>query len=274
MIDPSQWWRAHLEDTELHVSEEQVRAQIDGVDRFLSLEVRSRVLELACGSGWRTLELARRGHRVLGLHPSEKPLIQARHSARVDRLNAHFLKNDSVQTSYRAEFDAVVALSSALGRFPGDNDDERLMASVERALKPGGKFLIDLLNKEWLMRHFEPNSWEQPRGRQGEVLLEQVSFNFEMGRLDSHRTIVGKDGARTPAHVSLRVYTLTEVKALIEKAGLIYDRSWGAFDGSAYGMDSPRLIVLARRSSDAERRKKPRPDDHLLAIKIKGRRRR
>ena len=247
-----------------------VREQIDGVERFLQLETRSRVLDLGCGPGRQTIELARRGHRVLGIDPSEKVLQEARQAARAERLNVHFLKNDMRQIPYRADFDAVVCFSSSFGRLTGERDDERALVSVAKALKPGGWLLLDMLNKEWLMRHFEPNTWEPSRERRADVLLDQVSFNFETGRLDNHRTLLAADGSRKPIFISLRVYTLTELKALVARAGLTYAGGFGGFDGSAYGMDSERLIVLARRP--VEERKRKREDDELpTALRIKGR---
>ena len=122
------------------------------------------------------------------------------------------------------------------------------------------------------MRHFEPNFWEQGEERKSAVVLDQISFDFERGRLDNRRVIVDAGGKRTPSFVSIRVYTLTEIKAQLERAGLTYLQCWGGFDGSAYGMDSGRLIVLAERPKD--RATKPvDPDDDLpTAIRIKGRR--
>jgi SAM-dependent methyltransferase len=266
------WWRTHLEDNPTHRPAYQVKAIVDGVERFLKLEPRSRVLDLACGGGRQTLELARRGYRVLGVDSLDAPIAEARQAAKAERLNVHFLKCDIRQISYRAEFDAVVNLFTSFGYFPGERDDLKALDSVRKSLKPRGKLLMDLLNKEWLMRHFEPNFWEQGEDGKGSVVLDQISFNFETGRLDNHRTIVAKDGSRTPSFVSLRVYTLTELKALLAGAGLDYLQAWGGLDGSSYGMDSPRMVVLAERPLEA--RPQRRPDEGLpTAIRIKGRRR-
>lgn len=265
------WWRTHFEDNPTHRPACQIKSQIEGVERFLNLEPRSRVLDLACGAGRQTLELARRGHRVLGVDSSAEPIAQARAAAREERLNVHFVKTDIRQIPYRAEFDAVINLFTSFGYFPQERDDLKALEAVRKGLKPGGKLLMDLLNKEWLMRHFEPHFWEQGEDGQGAVVLDQISFNFETGRLDNHRTIVGKDGTRLPSYVGFRVYTLTEIKNLIARAGLVYRQSWGGFDGSAYGMDSSRMILLAEKPAEA---RAPKPKENLAAaIKIKGRRR-
>lgn len=262
------WWRSGAEGRP--PAQHSVREDVDGVMLFLALEPRSRVLDLSCGSGRQTLELSRRGHRVLGIDALGALHAEAQKAGRAEKLNVHFLKGDVRQLGYRAEFDAVVNLYSSFGNFPQERDDLRTLESVCKGLKPGGKLLIDLLNKEWLMRHFEPNLWEQAEDAKGSVVLDQVTFNFETGRLDNNRIIVGKDGSRTPVATSLRVYTLTELKRQLEAAGLIYQRVWGGFDGSAYGMDSRRMIVLAEKSK-AEPKAKKIDEGPALAIKIKGR---
>lgn len=265
------WWRMHLEDDPRR-PQPHVKTQIDGVERFMRLEPRSRVLDLGCGSGRRTIELARRGHRVVGLDPDERALAAARASAKGEKLNIHFLKSDTASIPYRAEIDAVVSLDGAFGQRDGDREDLRCLESARKALKPGGLLLLDTLNKEWLMRHFEPNFWEQAEEGKGAVVLDQITFDFERGRLDNRRMIVGPDGKRTPSFVSIRVYSLTELKAQLERAGLTYRQSWGGFDGSAYGMDSARTVVLAERPRQ-EKRAPARDDGDLpTAIRIKGRR--
>jgi SAM-dependent methyltransferase len=263
----------HLEDGPAKHPHAAVKAQIDGVERFLGLEPRSRILDLGCGSGVRALELARRGHRVLGVEADERALALGRAAAKGERLNVHFLKADPRAISYRAEFDAVVCLDGAFGELPSDRDDLRALESARKALKPKARLLIDVLNKERLMRRFEPNSWERGEDARGAVVLDQISFDFERGRLDNMRTIVSADGRRTPSHLSVRLYTLTELIALTASAGLSYRQSWGGFDGSAYGMESSRMIALFERpDQDRTARRAAKSDGYPKAIRIKGRR--
>jgi SAM-dependent methyltransferase len=223
----------------------QSAAQVDGVERYITLEPRARVLDLSCGGGRQTLELARRGYRVLGVDCDEGPLAEARAAARQERLNVHFLHTDIRQISYRNEFDAVVNLHSSIGCLPNDRDHLRVLEGVRKGLKSGGRLLLDMINREWVIRHGEPGS-----------------FDLEAGRLAAH----------APGVAGLRVYAFTEFKALLERAGLELLKVWGGYEGEAYGLDSPRMVVLARRAAEAPPR---RPKDaHLVsAIRIKGRRR-
>ncbi len=267
------WWRMQFEDDHARRPPSSIKAQVDGIDRYLALETRSRVLDLHCGAGRRTLELASRGHRVLGVDPDERALAQARFAAKGERLNVHFLKADPREITYRAEMDAVVWLDGAFGSLPSDREDLRALEALRKALKPGAKLLLDVLNKEWLMRHYEPNFWERGEDGSGAVVLDKIAFDFEKGRLENKRTIVAADGKRTPSHLSVRLYTLTELIAQLEDAGFKYVRAWGGFDGSAYGMDSARLVVLAERPRDEKAPRRNSSHDGLpSAIRIKGRR--
>jgi SAM-dependent methyltransferase len=226
------------------------KSVVDGLERFLALEPRSRVLDLGCGAGRITIELARRGHRVLGIDPDERALALARAAAKGERLNVHFMKADPREISYRGDFDAVVFLDGAFGRLPSDRDDLRALDNARKALKPGAKLLIDALNREWLLRRFEPDA--------------SVAFDFEKGRLDDRRS---------PPSASLRLYALTELLLQLERAGLTYSRSWGGYDGAAYALDSTRMLVLAERPRDEKPPRRGGADDGLpTAIRIKGRR--
>jgi SAM-dependent methyltransferase len=226
------------------------KSQVDGIQGFLALEPRSRVLDLGCGSGRGTLELARRGHRVLGIDPDERALALARAAAKGERLNVHFMKADPREISYRGDFDAVVCLDGAFGRLPSDRDDLRALDNMRKALKPGAKLLLDVVNREWLMRRFEPSG--------------QVAFDLEKGRLNDRRS---------PPSPSLRMYALTELIAQLERAGLLYKRCWGGYDGAGYGLDSSRLLVMAERPLDEKPARRAAADDGLpKAIRIKGRR--
>ena len=209
------------------------------------------MLDLACGAGRQTLEMARRGYRVFGLDTLDASVTEARSAGRSEKLNVHFMKGDIRQIRYRSEFDAVINLFASFGRFADERDDIKTLESVRKALKPGGKLLMDLVNKEWLMRHFDPKFWERQDNGRGAVVLDQLSFNFETGHLLDNRTIVRKDGHRSSSSVSFRVYTMTEIKRIVASAGLVYRQCWGGFDGSAYGMDSPRMIIMAIISSEA-----------------------
>lgn len=236
--------------------EARIQEQVDGLERLLSLKFRARVLDLGCGAGAQTLELARRRYRVVGMDSSARALGDARESARAESLTVHFLAQDMRAIPYEEEFDAVVNTRNPLGRYPAERDDLKCLRAVQKALKPWGRLLLDLLNREWVVR------------RLGED--EAKAFDLRTGRLDwgSFRP---RGGAHHP-HETLRLYSLTEVVKLLEDAGLTFRRVYGGYDGRPYGLESPRMLVAAEKDvAAAARRRKREQDDLPRALRIKGR---
>jgi SAM-dependent methyltransferase len=238
-------WRKMLADYDAaNRTEEFVREQIDGVDRFAGLKERARVLDIGCGAGAQTLEIARRGCRVLGLDPDSSSLARARALSQDKGLWVHFQNCDLRRIPYDGEFNVAVNLHTPLGNLPRELDDLRCLQAVHKALKPDGKFLLDLPNRDWLVRNLDPGA------------LSQKVFDLETGLLSQ--------GER-----SVRVYSLTELSRLLGLAGFAMRGAWGGYDGAPFTLSSLRMIVLAAKIP-AEKAPR-RVDDLPRAIRIKGR---
>ncbi len=217
--------------------------QVEFVVGELGLEPGARVLDLACGHGRHAVELARRGYRVTGLDLSERSLVLAREAAA--GLEIEFVHADMRELDYEGEFDAVVNLFTAFGYFEDEAENELVLERVARALKPGGGFLIDVISQPWLMRNFQARDWRD--AGDGVAMLEERSYDPFTGRSSAVWTFLRSDGERSQLFHSLRVYTLPELASMLRRAGLEVTGVWGDWEGAAYGLDTPRLIVRAVR---------------------------
>ncbi len=247
------WWKDCFEDATFLRPPEWVAARVDAIARILDLEPRSRILDLCCGAGQETLELARRGHRVLGVDLTEEALRQARGEAKSEALFCHFMKVDMRNIPYSGDFDAILARHPSFGHHLHEKDDLQALASIRRALKPGGKLLMKLVNRDWVMRHLH----EVPE-------QSGIRFHFESGRLEGHR-----HSRRVPA--GFRLYALTEMLRLFKETGLAFKQVWGRFNGTPYGLNSFHMILLAENPRETRQAPKKEDDDLPRALKIKGR---
>lgn len=250
------WKDYFADDDPLPPSASRARELAEGACRLLELERRSRVLDLGCGDGREAMELSRLGHRVLGVDRSHRVLVAAREAARGKGLNVHFMAAEFDAIPYVSEFDAVVNLHNPIGLW-ADKDDLHCLKSVARALKPGGKLLLDLLNREWLVRRIGADASRPEEG---------LAFDLYSGRL-----VCREPGEGFPLAWAdgLRLYSLTEITELLSQAGLSLSKAWGCLDGSPYGLESLRMVVLARKVATPSRK---RADDGLpRALRIKGR---
>jgi 2-polyprenyl-3-methyl-5-hydroxy-6-metoxy-1,4-benzoquinol methylase len=231
-----------LDEIALHLPDEGTQGQVDFVVERLELEPGARVLDVACGHGRHSLELARRGFRVTGVDLGPRSLELAREAAKRESLEVAFVHRDARELDFDAEFDAAINLfTSVIGYFEDEADTQEVLNRVARALVPGGSFLLDTVNAFALGRRYQEAMWNELES--GGVMLHRGSFDLLKGRNDVVWTFLREDGSRSELRHSLRVYTPHELARMLETAGLTVVGSWGGFDGVELAFDTWRLIL-------------------------------
>lgn len=102
------------------------------------------VLDLGCGTGRHSLELASRGYLVTGIDRSEAMLARARRSVAERGLGGRFAVGDVRSARVDQRFDAVLMMFAVLGYQLRDADVEASLETVRRHLLPGGVFVFDV----------------------------------------------------------------------------------------------------------------------------------
>ena len=247
----SEPWYAKLFDEDYlryytgNLTPEQTSQEVDFITEKLELKPGAQVLDLACGHGRHSLELARRGYLVTGQDLSELFLAKARASAEVAGLDVRWVHADMRQIPFENEFEAVINWYTAFGYLESEEQDLKVLEAIHRALRPGGKLLLDTINQAWLMRNFLPRGWLATA--EGGFLLEERSYDLLAGRNTVTATYIGPSGERIVTGHSIRIYTLVELARMLEGTGLELCSTWGGMDSSPYSIASRRLIVLAEK---------------------------
>ncbi|HSK37654.1 MAG TPA: hypothetical protein VLA80_13045, partial [Actinomycetota bacterium] len=124
--------------------------------------------------------------------------------------------------------------------------DELVLAEVARVLAPGGRFLQELANREALVR-----DWDERRVLRNDeelVVLQERTLDLRTSRDLARWTPIGPDGRRVTREVAIRLYTLTELEAMLGRAGLELLEVSGDLDGNPLELDSPFLVTLSGRA--------------------------
>jgi SAM-dependent methyltransferase len=222
-------------------------AAIDFLVPALALPPGAALLDLACGHGRHAIELARRGYHVMGLDLSASHLALARDAAAAAGVDVTWVEAD-MREPPPGPFDAVINLFSAFGYLESDADDQQVLTAVGRALRPGGRFLLETRNREQVVRTFQSHVW-QPLA-DGSLFLQEATLDLSTGRIRTQVTLVAPDGRREQREFIMRQYTLAELGHMLAAAGLTLTQTWGGFDGAPYTLDSRRLVLLAERLPD------------------------
>lgn len=251
-VDP-RWYDGYFEEEwldciALRIPPERTEKEAQFIFDALALDPGARVLDLACGHGRISVELARRGLRVTGLDLSPRSLELARDHAANAGLEIEFVQSDMRELRFEEEFDAVINVFTAFGYFEDEAENQRVLERVERALKPGGAFLIDTINGVALWARYRPNMWEEVDGT-GTLFLQEHSYDLATGRNAARWLFVHPDRTRTEISHSVRIYAPHELLRMLEAAGLVVEETWGDFEGAELTRETWRLIVRARKPS-------------------------
>ena len=224
---------------------DRTQQQVEFIEKTLALPPSSAILDLACGWGRHAIPLAQRGYRVTGQDLSQLHLDLARKAADAAGVSLSLVHGDMREISFEAEFDAVINISSAFGYLENDAEDAKVLGQVGKALKPGGKFFIDVGNREHVIRAYASRDWQQLED--GALVLFERHIDLVTSRNHVSIILIEPDGRRRETGHVFRFYTLTELIKMLAEAGLVFQRAWGDFDGSDYSLDSRRMIVLAEK---------------------------
>jgi SAM-dependent methyltransferase len=222
---------------------EATAAEVDSLVEALGLGPGSRVLDLACGHGRHSVELARRGCVVTGVDLSGPSLELAAARARETGVEVRFEREDMRRIGFEGEFDAAINMFTAFGYFE-DDENRLVLERVAAALVPGGAFVIEIVNPVAVFARFEARGWHTLSD--GTVMLEERAYDAPRGRFETCWTYV-RGGERRERRFSHRAYTAPELAAMASAAGLGVERMWGGLDGSELEMGSRRIVMLARK---------------------------
>jgi SAM-dependent methyltransferase len=230
------------------MSADQTLREVEFIEASLGVKPGSRVLDIGCGYGRHAIELVQRGLDVTGLDLSLPLLIRAADEAQRRAMSVNFVHADMREMAFEQQFDGAYCMLTSFGYFD-EETNLKVAEGMARALKPGARLLLDLVNRDYVVGDLPSRVWWEGNGC---VVLEEVDFNFHTSRILTHRSIVFEDGRQIEQEISVRAYSLHEVGRLLRQAGFrVLDISGSlATRGNFFGQTSRSLLILAEKRTD------------------------
>ncbi|MFX0009721.1 MAG: methyltransferase domain-containing protein [Candidatus Hermodarchaeota archaeon] len=220
------WWKRIFNafylrtDGDVVEDERITSSEVDFFTKILDLKPENKILDLCCGQGRHTIELAKREFgKIEGLDRSRYLIQKARTNAKKASIFCKFKEGDARKLPYTTDqFDNVMILGNSFGYFETLDDDLRVLKESFRVLKPWGKILIDLSDGEFLKTNFQPRSWEWINKEY--FVCRERSLSLDQQRLISREVITNVNkGVMVDQFYAERLYTKEQITQILTKAG-------------------------------------------------------
>jgi D-alanine-D-alanine ligase len=219
---------------------------VDFVLAHAAIPAGGRLLDVGCGPGRHSLELVRRGYRVLGIDPSAAMLAVARQGAsgiipppkfRQARAQVFQLSDDE------PPFDAAICLFTSLGQIDEQGENTSLVYNVFEALRPGAKFIIEVPQRKWVLKNLETS---QRFGTDTHYTDIQRVLDTQGKSVSETFTVVSL-GEQKTFLLRYRLFERETLNALLENAGFQVPMIYGGYDASVLTPESPIMLAIARK---------------------------
>jgi SAM-dependent methyltransferase len=232
----SEWFDENYRMLYRHRNSDDAREQVNLILQTLELDGNARILDLCCGEGRYTAILKSKGFRVFGLDLS-KTLVKC---GKIKEPHLDLVVGD--MRAIPGSFDLILSLFTSFGYFDSDRENMAALASVHRALNPGGIYWLDFLNSAYVKKNLAPQSRSLlPSGVQ---VLEKR--RIEDGRII--KDIVFKNNGEEKYYKeSVRLFSRDLLEQMFQTTGFKLLNCFGDYRGNAWSPDRERTILVGEK---------------------------
>jgi SAM-dependent methyltransferase len=219
-------------------------AEVDFLVDKLALTPGMAILDVGCGTGRHSIELARRGYNVTGIVMSAGMLAEAGRKAVEAGVEVTWLEADARAFSFPDRFDAAICLCEGAFGLLGSTDDpiaqpQSIIRNTAESMKAGAGCLFTVLNACAMIRKYSNESVRD--GQFDPVGLAERS-EFDVA-----------EPAEMP-FLRERAFVPTELVLMFGAAGIEVTNIWGGTAGNwgerPIDMDEIEIMVVGRKTAE------------------------
>ncbi|MFC1537661.1 class I SAM-dependent methyltransferase, partial [Gemmatimonadota bacterium] len=210
-----------------------------------------KILDLCCGQGRYSMLLAEEGYNVVGLDLSKDLLAVADQRWKVAGASGadnsgrlRLVRADMRRIPFVDAFHVMINMFTSFGYFDRDSDNQAVLDTSARALHNRGRFMIDYLNRDQVLKNLVG---EDDSEIEGLTLRQSRRISQDGLRVEKNVQVTGPEGEDS-YNESVRLYSLSEMETMLDHSGFSLEEVFGDYDCSAWSAESPRLIMIGSKN--------------------------
>lgn len=223
---------------------QKAKTEVGFIIKACGLKKGDALLDIACGQGRHSVELAKKGINVLGVDITESYLKDAKALAKKNKVEVYFEQADMREIKYKEAFDCAIIMFTSFGYF-SKKDNLKVLKNAYTVLKKGGRFLIDVLDEDYFKENFTPQSWEPLDDNQ--FLIQEHDYNPKTNVCTTQWTRVGYKFKPLTRSFELQMYNEKTLTKLLKEAGFKVKKRYYSLALPADLKKKNRLVLLAQK---------------------------
>ncbi|MCP4633593.1 MAG: class I SAM-dependent methyltransferase [candidate division Zixibacteria bacterium] len=225
------------------IPQKQTNAQVRYILRKLDLRPGKKFLDCPCGIGRIALPMAKQRIRVTGIDIMPSYIDEFREKAKRRGLKVNLFVNDMRRINFKNEFHAAANIWTSFGFFEKESDNRLVLKKLHQALMRGGKAMLYLINRDWVVSNFRKQEWFIS----GDIkVLEQRNFEYETSKMKGSWSFI-KDGAEETHNMNLRLYSCHELFDMFRSIGFADIRGYGSIKDEPITRESSRMYIVGTK---------------------------
>ncbi len=214
---------------------------IDKLIEHLKPPLGSRMLDVACGKGRHSIQLASKGFDVTGIDIAEESIMEAKEH---ESDSLHFFVHDMRLPFSINYFDYAYNFFTSFGYFRTRREHDNSIRTIAQSIKTGGTFVMDYLNVHYAEDHFVHKSEKQ---------VDDVTYFITKWYDETHfykKIIIEDEQLEEPLEFIEKVakFNLGDFTDMFSYQGLQIQEVYGDYYFNSYDLKkSPRLIMIAKK---------------------------
>ena len=212
---PADWWQTFFNDDYAFLwsecfSDTDTQSQAAALWELLDLHENTRVLDAGCGYGRLSLPTAKMGAVVTGIDQSQNLLaIAERDRSQAPNGRLRYVHHDLRTRLTDVNFDAALNVFTGIG-FGTEEDDLAILATIHDAIRPGGRFFLEAIQRDAVAAFFSRGGTLSRRRPDGILVFEESTYDPIASRLNGtwYWAGAGTSGVKS---ASMRIYTIGEL---------------------------------------------------------------
>ncbi len=202
------------------------QGEVDFFEKEIGYDKSVKILDIGCGTGRHSVELAKRGYHITGVDLSVDQLDSARKKANNAGVDIRFLQKDACYLDFNAEFDlAIMICEGAFSLMETDEKNFMILQGAYKALKPGGKLIFTALSALYPLFH-SVKDFINTSG--DEVKSGDNSFDLLTFRDTSWVEFTDDAGNPKKLYCNERYYAPSEISWLLQSLGFVNTGIFGS----------------------------------------------